>query len=820
MNRSEKRRQKKRAQQRGQQRLDVSQLQNALNLAVQHHQRGRLPEAKSLYEQILGAEPNHPDALHLLGVVALQVGKSDTALELISKAARIAPDVADMHYNLGNAYKALGRFEDAAPCYQRAIRLNPDYGQAYFNLGQVLHQLGQLDEAEAALAKLVALAPDSAQTHFEMGNIHKAQSHFEAAVDSYQASINLEPGIFLGHANLAQVLHRLGKMDDAVSSYKTALSIAPDQALLHHNYANLLFDTGALTEAADSYRQALALDPNFAPAHCNLGRALDALGDANGFVHLHQAVTLDRDNDDYWAAFEDMVARLEFSHVDEPLLDDLSALLRRTTLRPHKLARAVVSALKCHPEFGENVRSILSADEMAIDRTATQFSKFPLFLEILKLCPLNDLDLERTSCRVRKAFLLSVMDDTVDARNLEFFSALAHQMFANEYMIEVGADEAEYLHQLDKQLATCIQGGDNPPPLHLIAMATYKPLHSCRWVEPLKDGVWPPAVAAVITLQIAEPLQERALRQEIKSLSIIDDQCSQAVRQQYEENPYPRWIKIGQPHRAIGFAASLKHLPNWQKPNDFTPANPPQVLIAGCGTGQQALDVAANLADAQVLAVDLSLSSLSYAKRKTQELGIANIEYVQGDILKLDALNRPFDMIESVGVLHHMAEPVTGWRVLVDLLRPNGLMKIGLYSELARKPILKARQLIAEKGYASTPEGIRAARSDIIRRIDAGDEAFAKILDITDFYTLSECRDLIFHVQEHRFDLLQIEDILQKLNLKFLGFELNQPSVKAQFEKEHPQPGGLTNLAHWHEFESKHPNTFKGMYQFWCQKNA
>lgn len=747
MNRSEKRRQRKRAQQHGQPRLDVNQPQNALNLAIQHHQQGRLPEAKSLYEQILGAEPNHPDALHLLGVMALQVGNHETALELISKAVQIAPDVADMHYNLGNAYKELGQLADATPCYQRAIRLKPDYGQAYFNLGLVLHQLGQLDEAAAALTKLVAVAPHSAQAHFEMGKIHKAQGHFEAAVESYQTSINLEPGIFQGHANLAQVLHRLGKMDDAVSSYKTALSIAPDQALLHHNYANLLFDTGTLKEARDSYRQALALDPDFAPAHCNLGRALDAFGDANGFVHLHQAITLDRDNDDYWAAFEGLVARMEFSHVDEPLLDDLCALLRRPTSRPHKLARASVSALKCHPEFGENVRSILGADEMDIDRIATQFSKFPLFIEILKLSPLNDLDLERTLRRVRKAFLLAVMDDTVNARNLEFFSALAHQMFANEYVIDVGADEAEHLHQLDKQLATCIQGGDDTAPLHLIAMATYKPLHSCLWAEPLKDGAWPPAVASVITRQIAEPLQERALHQEITSLSTIDDPCSQAVRQQYEEKPYPRWLKIGQPHRAVGFAASLEHLPNWQKPDDFTPSNPPQVLVAGCGPGQQALDVAANLADAQVLAVDLSLSSLSYAGRKTQELGIANIEYVQGDILKLGALDRSFGMIESVGVLHHMAEPVAGWRVLVDLLRPNGFMKIGLYSELARQPVLKARQLIAEKGYASTPEGIRKARSDIIRRIDAGDEVFAKLLEITDFYTLSECRDLIFHVQ-------------------------------------------------------------------------
>jgi len=813
MNRFDKRRQQKRAQKQGRSHTQNDQLQNVLNLAVQHHQQGRLAEAKNLYQQVLQAQPNHPAALHLLGVVALQAGKCDTAHDLISKAIQIAPDVADMHYNLGNADKELGRFGDAAERYRRAITLTPDYGQAYFNLGQVLHQLGQLQDAEAAFATLLTIAPNSAQAHFEMGNVLQAQNRFDDAARSYQTAIDLEPGVFQIHANLGLVLHKLGRLDDALSRYQTALSIAPDQAMVHNNFANVLFDQGALQEAASAYRQALALQPDFAQTHFNLARTLDALGDANGFVHFRQATALDAERDEYWLALEDMVTRMEFSHGNDELLDTLRELLRRTTTRPQKFARAAVSALKCHPKFTTTVRNILSADEIDVEQVATQFSKFPLFIDILGLSPLNDLELEQVLVRVRKAFLKAVLNDGVRERNLEFYCALAHQLFANEYVLAVDEDEVEHLRQLEEKHA-------NIDPQALVAVATYKPLHTCSWSENLGDTTWPPAVMLVITRQVTEPLQERAIGQDINTLATIDDQCSQDVRQQYEENPYPRWIRTGRPAHAVGFVASLEHLPMWRKPDDFAPGAPAQILIAGCGTGQQALDVAAHHADAQVLAVDLSLTSLSYAQRKTQELGIDNIDYVQGDILKLDALDKTFDLIESVGVLHHMAAPETGWRILVDLLRPNGFMKIGLYSELARQPVIKARELIAKHGFAATPDGIRDARAEIVRRIEGGDDVLKQLLDTTDFYTLSECRDLVFHVQEHRFSLPDIENILQKLDLKFLGFELSQPSIKTRFEHEHAQPSDLYDLAQWHDFEVKHPDTFKGMYQFWCQKKS
>ena len=222
--------------------------------------------------------------------------------------------------------------------------------------------------------------------------------------------------------------------------------------------------------------------------------------------------------------------------------------------------------------------------------------------------------------------------------------------------------------------------------------------------------------------------------------------------------------------------------------------------------------------NARVLAVDLSLSSLSYALRKTNELGLSNIEYAQADIMELGSIDRRFDLIDCSGVLHHLGDPLAGWQVLVALLRPGGLMRIGLYSELARQSVVEGRTLIAEKGYTASSEDIRRCRQDIVSLAEAGNQTMAKLCNFGDFFSLSNCRDLLFHVQEHRYTLPQIKNALKALNLEFLGFEIRNQDTLKKFKSSFPQKGALTSLSHWHQFERKNPDTFSGMYQFWCKK--
>jgi SAM-dependent methyltransferase len=239
-------------------------------------------------------------------------------------------------------------------------------------------------------------------------------------------------------------------------------------------------------------------------------------------------------------------------------------------------------------------------------------------------------------------------------------------------------------------------------------------------------------------------------------------------------------------------------------------------LIAGCGSGQHAFQVAHYFPTARVLAVDISLPSLAYARRKTAEDGLRNIEYAQADILKLGSIGRSFDRIEAVGVLHHLAEPALGWRALLSLLRPNGDMRVGLYSETARRAIVAVRAFIAERGYLPTTEDIRKCRQDILRDVDK--RRWTGIIEQADFYSMSGCRDLLFNVMEHRFTIPQIKAFLSEQQLSFQGFEL-EPWALEKFRKQFPGEGALTDLDKWHAFEADNPQTFQHMYVFMVRKD-
>jgi 2-polyprenyl-3-methyl-5-hydroxy-6-metoxy-1,4-benzoquinol methylase len=316
--------------------------------------------------------------------------------------------------------------------------------------------------------------------------------------------------------------------------------------------------------------------------------------------------------------------------------------------------------------------------------------------------------------------------------------------------------------------------------------------------------------------QQREPLRERELRATIPMLTVIEDAVSQKVRAQYEEMPYPRRVTAAPvtAERSIEWylrnkfpLAPLRDLPKHERLD---------VLIAGCGTGQQSIETARRFPGARVLAVDLSLSSLSYAKRKTDELGLTNVDYAQADLLQLGTAleGRRFDVIEASGVLHHLADPAAGWRVLLTLLRPHGLMLVGLYSALARADIRAAREFIAARGYGRTADDIRRCRQDLRAAPDGS--PLKNVMSFSDFYTISECRDLIFHEQEHQLSIPEINSFLRDHALTFLGF-VNPP---AGYRTRFPDDPAMTDLDRWHVFETENPLAFVGMYQFWVQTAA
>ena len=186
---------------------------------------------------------------------------------------------------------------------------------------------------------------------------------------------------------------------------------------------------------------------------------------------------------------------------------------------------------------------------------------------------------------------------------------------------------------------------------------------------------------------------------------------------------------------------------------------------------------------------------------------------MQADILGLDQLEQKYDIIDSVGVLHHMDKPMVGWTVLTDLLNPGGLMRIGLYSELARQHIVETRKEISLMKIGASKSEMREFRQTISESKDINHQLLTKS---DDFFNLSTLRDLIFHVQEHRFTLPQIENCLNELGVKFCGFE--DKDVISNFRELHGKEADIYDLELWHQYEERNPRAFAGMYQFWCQK--
>jgi SAM-dependent methyltransferase len=215
---------------------------------------------------------------------------------------------------------------------------------------------------------------------------------------------------------------------------------------------------------------------------------------------------------------------------------------------------------------------------------------------------------------------------------------------------------------------------------------------------------------------------------------------------------------------------------------------------------------------AQGLAIDLSLSSLCYARRKTPPELSSRIEYAQADILQLVSIGRSFDVIDACGVLHHMADPFEGWRILLTLLRPGGLMHLAFYSNAGRSDVVAARAYIAERGFGSTPDEIRRCRQELL------ETPLASVTRFTDFFTTSECRDLLFHVHEARITIPAIKAFICEHGLKFIGFEFDQPILQRYRAEFSARGWSLTDFDRWQELETKHPDTFSGMYQFWVQK--
>jgi SAM-dependent methyltransferase/tetratricopeptide (TPR) repeat protein len=584
---------------------------------------------------------------------------------------------------------------------------------------------------------------------------------------------------------LGAIAMQRGLFDEAVTYARKAAETQPGVARAHHNLGRALAAAGRPDAAAGAFAQALALQPDFAEGHKDLGVMMLALG------RFKQASAS-------FARALELVPELAGNFADT------SAMLLKVN---PSLGQGVARAAAAWPRLA-SVEELIGADGLAA------IADDPMLLGLLKTTPVRDLGLEWFLTSVRAAMLRRVNKAPDDANEdiLKFCCALASQCFVNEYVFAESPDELELVERQQKLLTDSLQANAIIAPLQVAAVASYRPLSSLSDSRKLLERAWPDPVAEVLTQQIREVDDERQARETIPRLTAIEGEIESAVRRQYEENPYPRWVAAPSPPVSVSVDEYLRGrfpLGRFRPLGDRASVD---ILIAGCGTGEHSIGTARRYRGAKVLAIDLSLSSLSYAQRKTRELGLRNIEYAQADVLALGSIGRTFDFIDASGVLHHLSDPSAGWRQLLELLRPGGLMRVGLYSELGRADVVAARRFISERGFESTAGGIRRCRQEQLAT------PLRALTRYSDFFSTSDCRDLLFHVQEHRLTIAQIREFLDGHKLAFIGFELD-PVALRDYAARYPNDRSATDLECWDAYERARPETFAGMYQFWCQRD-
>ncbi|MEW6259900.1 MAG: tetratricopeptide repeat protein [Thermodesulfobacteriota bacterium] len=259
-----------------------SDIARGLQEGIAAHREGRLEDALQTYIRILSLSPKHPDALHLIGMVAYGRKQYTDAIEWIQKAIAVQPQEAMFHYNLGASLYEAGRYREAVEAYRKALSLKPDYAEVYSNLGNTLKRLGD----------------------------------FEGAIESFQKAVRLKPDFADAYCNLGIVLADIERMQDAEVAYQKALNLNPRCLQAWHNYGNLLRDTDRFTDAITSFRNALSIDDAQPETLNNLGHVLLMQGDVGvGLQYIRKAWDI---KPDYWDAGSNLLMGLHYAGPIDP----------------------------------------------------------------------------------------------------------------------------------------------------------------------------------------------------------------------------------------------------------------------------------------------------------------------------------------------------------------------------------------------------------------------------------------------------------------------------------------------------------------------
>ena len=776
--------------------------------------------------------------LNLLGIINSNKDNISAAISYFKMGTEKDSKIHISFFNLGKLYFEIGEKDNSLKSFKELIAIKKDFSPAYDHIFSILLTQNKVDEAQNFLKEMAVKDVDAIKNiiYFE-GQIFLAKGKINKAYDSFIKAIENDPHHYGALSSLGLVSYMKNNIVDSIAYYKKAIEIKKESSDFI-NISIALNSSGETEKAYQYLSEAYKLFPNEILIYHHL---VDMLKKKSMYLEACEKCYEGLNK------YQSLNYYLQKEAIDKKITLEkkLMAVMEKITVDPNINYEDKQDLKEKNSAFffkimeENNPQNFMALKSTAIDTLRNMIEKKyqnieldqELLGEISSITILSNFISELANSHIIiedflinvRSFILQIIADESFNKNdsdldnisfKNFLGSLALQSHHNEYIWSLSSKDLKNLDKITQSILSANQNNGIDIEIIILALATTKDLSNFKEIIPnfndLKNSK-NKKLSKIFNDQISNFAKENDIKKTIKLLNKIDDNVSIKVQRQYEENPYPRWDNI-----EINYNNYYANVVQSEiSPNTFTyEGEDTKILIAGCGTGRHAITTALASQSSMVTAIDLSADSLAYGIRKAKEIGVSNIEWYQGDILDIEKLNYSFDYIEASGVLHHMKDPAQGFNALKNQLKPNGLMKLGLYSSASKRRLETAKAFIKDNKIKKTRKGIGELR-DFIKNSEDKDCIFLRRI-MADFFVTSAIIDLLLHEQEVFFTIPELKNLFES-EFNFLGFIFGEVE-KLYYQEQFPDDKKHTNLDNWEKLETKSPDIFLRMYQFWIQK--
>lgn len=581
----------------------------------------------------------------------------------------------------------------------------------------------------------------------------------------------------------ADICFENNKLEEATRLYKLSIATNKNNAYALNNLAVLLEELSHDKEAEQLYKQACVLS-EASHSHKlkflqNLANIQEKNGKLNSALWTYQSATKIEDFSKNTIA-SNYLKFLQTTHLnsfDVTIFSSLRKLYKVDTIDKCALAEVYFSQLALKLEQMKGLP--LQNTELALDIMGNDIITTTLMSNSL----ITNHTIENVIIDIRKSLLASMLKANYIKLHTALLTAINKQCRLNGYIYPANDSELSKIEQLKIEIKKL------PHHMHEDARLIINSYADIRTTETTQKH------SSTTPYTPHTPHTPHSDEQEL-------------VRSFYEANPYPHWTSI--PRSTPSSLGELFTSLNLKEP----PTNN-NILVAGCGTGRHAIQLALTYPQASIKALDVSAASLAYASKKRDEYNIKNIEFIHGDLNNLHLLNVKFSLIECIGVLHHLKNPLKGTQAILSALSKTGIAKLGLYSTSARTPIVELKSLAASKRITYEQNNLEKIRMLAIANYNHG--RISEIVNSPDFFSRSGCMDLLFHPLERTYSATDIHTLTKNVNCHFAGFENGGSKGSPSFINFDSGTNLEVFFKNWKNFEALHPNFFCGMYLFWLK---